>query len=261
MYDFVELRSATDAFWQAIYSTLARLGLKHVPPVLTRPQDLPLFWSDPLLLLGQTCGYPLITGLCGEARYVATPRYKSRFSSGAEHKSVIISRRGSGIRKLADAYGRICAINMPDSNSGMNLLRLEIAKLQTRTPFFSWIYETRSHRNSMRAVADGKADIASIDCISFALIERFDYTLTRNLDIIAETETTAALPFITSAETDDETLYLLRNALSAVVTDPRNKVLLENLLIEGVEVLPAPAYQRVRAIEVQSIALGYPVLA
>lgn len=261
MYDFAELRTATDTFWQAIHKALVERGVQSVPHVLTRPDDLPRFWSDPSLLLGQTCGYPFMTGLCGHARYVATPRYKTRFSSGAQHKSLIITHRNSGIRTLADAYGKRCAINMSDSNTGMNLLRLEVAKLHPRKPFFSRVHETLAHRSSMIAVANGDADIASIDCVTFALVETIDSALTRDIDIIADTETTPALPFITSGQTDNETFHALRDALAVVIADPQNTALLESLMIEGVEVLPTHAYQRILDIENQSAALGYPELS
>jgi ABC-type phosphate/phosphonate transport system substrate-binding protein len=260
MYDFAEIRTATDLFWELIRSALENRGIKDLPHILTRHHDLPQFWSDPLLLLGQTCGYPLMKGLCGNARYVATPRYKTRFGSGAEHKSVIIARRSSGIRTVADAHGKVCAINMADSNTGMNLLRLEIAKLRPSGPFFSRVFETLAHRNSMLAVVNGKADIASIDCVTYALLEVIDGTLARNLEIIAETERSPSLPFITSPHTDDDTLLLLRDALDAVISDPQNKALLDSLMIDGIEVLPAGAYHRILDIENQAVALGYPKL-
>lgn len=261
MYDFAELRPATDAFWRAIGTALEQRGIGDVPVSLTRARDLPHFWSSPSLLIGQTCGYPLMTGLCGHARYVATPQYETRFSTGAEHKSVIITHRQSGIQSLADARGKICAINMSDSNTGMNLLRLEIAKLKPQSPFFSRIYETRAHRNSMLAVTRGEADIASIDCVTFALVEKIDRALTRDLAIIAETETSPALPFITSGSTHDDVLYAIRDALSAVIADPQNRRILEILMIQGFKVLPSNAYQRILDIEHQSIQLGYPKLA
>lgn len=260
MYDFPEIRSATDRFWSVLYEALAERGVKDMPHMLTRPHDLPAFWRDPALLLGQTCGYPLMLGLCGQARYVATPCYATSRSHGAQHKSVIIAHHRSRIKTLADAQGSICAINMHDSNTGMNLLRLEVAKLNARAPFFSRVFETLAHRNSMFAVQSGDADVAAIDCVSYALLEKIEPTLVDDLKVIAETEETPALPFITSPETDDDTLSALRDALQSVIAAPLHRVTMQTLMLDGIDVLSPTAYMRVREIEDQAIALGYPML-
>lgn len=261
MYDFAEIRSATDAFWLRVREELISRNITDAPLSLTRPNDLPGFWSDSKLLLGQTCGYPLMIGLCGEARYVATPHYKTRFSSGADHKSLIIAHRSSPIQTLADARNTICAINMADSNTGMNLLRLEVAKLKSPSPFFSRVYETLAHRKSMIAIATGEADIAAIDCVTFAHIERIDPALVNALKIIGETETTPNLPFITSANTNDATLSTLRDALQHVIREAPDRAITACLMIDDIEIIDNTAYERVRDIERRAAALGYPQLA
>ena len=261
MYDIPEIRSATDQFWRALRNQLIARNIGEVPLNLTQPTDLPAFWQDRQLLIGQTCGYPLMLGLCGSARYVATPCYATRFSDGPNHKSVIIANRGAIIKNLQDAKGRVCAINMADSNTGMNLLRLEIAKLGIKAPFFSRVFETHAHRRSMSAVATGEADIAAIDCVTFSLIEREDPDLVRHLQIIQETEESPALPFITSPDTDDATLHSLRDALMTVTRDPYSRPACDQMLLNSISVLPQGAYNRIPDIENRAIALGYPKLA
>ena len=260
MYDFLEIRSATDQFWSALHQALSMRGLNDVPLALTRPHDLPAFWRDRSLLIGQTCGYPMMIGVCGAGRYVATPCSSTPRSHGAYHKSVIIAHRNARISTLSDSRGSVCAINMGDSNTGMNLLRLEIAKLKLGSPFFARVFETLAHRKSMHAVATGEADLAAIDCVSYAHIEKIDPALAGELAIIGETEATPALPFITSPDTGDETLVALREALQAVIGDRQYRPIMQTLMLDGVEVLPAGAYDRIREIENQAITLGYPAL-
>lgn len=260
MYDFAEIRSATDAFWQALRDALITRGITDVPQTIVRPKDLPEFWSNPSLLLGQTCGYPLMFGLCGDARYVATPHYKTRYSEGAYHKSLIIVRDDAPIHTLQDARNMICAINMADSNTGMNLLRLEIAKLRTQAPFFKRVYETLAHRKSLVAVAEGQADIAAIDCVTFTHIEKIEPDLIQHIKILAETEETPNLPFITSGKTDEGTLAALRDALNTVATAPEYRAIQSALMLDGISILANDAYERVRNIENQAVSLGYPVL-
>lgn len=261
MYDFPEIRSATDMFWQGLHGALRERGISDLPLNLTRPSDLPAFWQDPNLLIGQTCGYPLMAGLCGAAQYIATPGYTTRFGEGAYHKSVIIVRADSDIDSLHEAEGRICAMNMSDSNTGMNLLRLEIAKLGGKRPFFSRVFETLAHRNSMMAIVLGEADIAAIDCVSFALLEQNDPDLARQLEVIHETEESPCLPFITSPDTDDVVLAALQESLVSVASDRRYRDACKRLHLSSISILPSGAYNRVKEIENQAISLRYPVLA
>ena len=260
MYDVAEIKSVTDTFWQVLRDDLIKSGLRDVPLTLTRPDDLPDFWSNRALLIGQTCGYPFIKGLCGAARYVATPCYTTPYSAGPDHKSLIIVHRDSMIETLSDARGKVCAINMADSNTGMNLLRLEIAKLKPTGTFFARVYETLAHRKSMSAVATGEADLAAIDCVTFAHMDAIEPELTAELLILATTEQTPNLPFITSGDTDDQTLHILRTSLARVVTDPAHRAIMSRLMVQDIAVLDIAAYQRVSAIENQAIALGYPEL-
>ena len=112
----------------------------------------------------------------------------------------------------------------------------------------------------MRAVAKQDADIAAIDCVTFAQLEAIDPDLVADLRIIAETEETPSLPFITSPDTDEATLKALRDSLRSVVTDPKHRTLMTSLMLEDVQILPADAYDRVSEIEHKAIALGYPAL-
>ncbi len=75
MYDFPHLREAHDAFWTAVADRLVSYGLTNVPLGLTRPRDPLDLLSEPSLLLGQTCEYPLAMSRTSSVRLVGTPRY------------------------------------------------------------------------------------------------------------------------------------------------------------------------------------------
>ncbi len=78
MYDLPEARRATDAWWQGLARELSRTGIENVPGVLSREADTAALYRAPDLLLSQTCGYPLIHGLKGLLRPVATPAQRER---------------------------------------------------------------------------------------------------------------------------------------------------------------------------------------
>ncbi len=57
---------------------------------------------------------------------------------------------------------------------------------------------TGAHAASALAVVDGRADIASLDAVTWNLIQRHD-AFAANLTVLAKTRPTPGLPFITSA--------------------------------------------------------------
>jgi len=261
MYDFPEIRDATDAFWLSLSKNLRARGVANVPAHLTRPHDLPQFWSDPNLLFGQTCGYPLSIGLCGDATIIATPVYDAPGCEGPHYGSFLIVPAASSATSLADTKGGICAINMSDSNTGMNLLRAAIADIGGTAPFYAKVVETLSHRKSLAMVASGQAHIAAIDCVSFFHFSQIEPEITQSVRVIGETRKTPGLPFITSAKTPADAVYIMREALSETVHQTPRPAWLDTLRLRDIEVLPLSAYDAVLALEREAAAKAYPVLA
>ena len=66
MYDWPEVQGRTDAFWIRVRAGLEEAGI-DAPVALSRPEDLHSPWTRPDLVLGQTCGLPLVLGLTGDA--------------------------------------------------------------------------------------------------------------------------------------------------------------------------------------------------
>jgi ABC-type phosphate/phosphonate transport system substrate-binding protein len=155
------------------------------------------------------------------ARIVATPVYTAPGCEGACHRSVFIAHATSRFATLSDLRGGICAVNGFDSNTGMNLLRVTIAPIAERKPFFRSVVISGSHLASIKAIVDGRADLAAIDCVSFANLQRFVPTLTDSVRPIGQSMLAPAPPFITASTTDDTTLAILRRALAKVAADPR----------------------------------------
>ena len=260
MYDYPELRPANDALWRWIAAYLGNKGIKDLDPDLSRTGNIYSLWRDPDLMLGQTCGYPLMTELQDTVTYVATPVYTAPLCEGPLHRSVVIARNAENAGSLAAFRGTICAVNGMDSNSGMNLLRATLAPVAAGGHFFREIKISGSHRESLKMVAVGEADIAAIDCVSFAHFCRFDPDHVASIRIVAETGLTPSLPLITSLRTSIETLQVIREALMAVGAVGPRPEFLDQLMIAGFDVLPTHAYDAVLGFEAQAVAAGYPLL-
>jgi len=261
MYDFPEIREATDKFWSLIAAELRARGLDHIPAHLERPDDLPAFWSGPDLLFGQTCGYPLSIGLCGEAQLVATPIYHAPGCEAHRYGSWLVVPATSEWHDLRDTQGRICAMNSSDSNTGMNLLRASIAAIGGKAPFYSQTIETASHRKSLVMVAKGEADIAAIDQVSFAHFLRLEPDVAKAVRVIGETAKTPGLPFITSASTSAQHLTILREALASVIQHKPRHTCLNTLFLSDIAIVPRDDYREISDLAVRAAQSGYPVLA
>jgi ABC-type phosphate/phosphonate transport system substrate-binding protein len=161
---------------------------------------------------------------------------------------------------LAWLRGRRCVINEMDSNSGMNLLRTAVAPLAEDGRFFGSVAVSGSHLRSVEMVASGKADVASIDCVSFAHFKRLYPSLVSGVRVLTWTASTPSLPYITAGSASDATVRALRAALADVFDDTGLAHVRERLLLRGVDLEPTPGFGEVVALERQAVDAGYPVL-
>jgi ABC-type phosphate/phosphonate transport system substrate-binding protein len=260
MYDFPWTAEANDALWASMSTGLAEAGVP-APTALARGGDPPSQWRDPGLIFGQTCGYPYVTGLRNAVTVIATPEYAFPGCEGAAHRSFIICSARDPRRELAEYRGSTAALNGWDSNSGMNLFRAAVAPIAGRAPFFRAIAVTGSHEASLTAVAEGEADLASIDCVSFALIERGRPELVERVAVVAESPLSPGLPFIAAAGLGAPTIAAIREALLAALADPNLAEARAALGLKGARPTSPADYDRVIEIERDAVAAGYARLA
>ena len=259
MYDFPWTATANDALWAAISARLAEVGVR-APTRLTRGGDLAALWRHPSLIFGQTCGYPYASGLKDAVTLIAAPEYSFPGCEGASHRSFLIRRVSDSRRRLCEFRGATAALNAYDSNTGMNLFRAMIAPIARGAECFSSIAVTGSHEASVAAVDNGQADLASIDCVSFALLGRGHPELVERVAIVAESPLSPCLPFIASASLPAFTIEAARQALFAALADPDLAETRTALGLTGMRVVTPADYDRVMEIERDAGAAGYPRL-
>jgi ABC-type phosphate/phosphonate transport system substrate-binding protein len=260
MYDFPWTVAANDALWASISARLAEGGVQ-APPRMTRGGDVAALWRDPGLIFGQTCGYPYVTGLKDMVTLIAAPEYSFPGCERASHRSFIIRRATDSRGGLSEFRGAVAALNAYNSNTGMNLFRATIAPIADRAPFFSSIVETGSHEASVAAVADGRADLASIDCVSFALLGCGRPELIERIAVVAESPLSPCLPFIASARFAAPTIDVVREALFEALADPDLAEARAALGLKGARIVAPAHYDRVMEIERDAAARGYARLA
>ena len=167
---------------------------------------------------------------------------------------------GRTFARLADFRGRRCVINELDSNSGMNLLRAAVAPLASGGRFFGSVVVSGSHLRSVEMVASGLADVACVDCVSFAHFQRLYPLVVAKLRVLSWTASSPSLPFITSRSTSDATVQALRSALADVFDDNGLAAVRERLLLSGVDLEPKEGFGEVLALERGAVERGYPTV-
>lgn len=222
MYDWPEVAGRTDAFWARVAAALRARGIA-APATLSRPADAAACWDDPALLLGQSCGLPYVSGRCGRAIAIARPVYAVEGCGPGTYRSALVCRRGdAGIggdldrrgrgAALAAFRGRVAAVNDYGSQSGCNALA--DAVLPMGDAFFGRVAVTGAHRASALAVAQGRADIAAIDAVAWALFAEIEPVAHDCLAVLGWTAETPALPYLT-APANRERIPALVGALAA----------------------------------------------
>lgn len=217
--------------------------------------------SDPALWFGQTCGYPLMTSLRNTMTPISVPVFDVLGCQQKRYSSLLIVADDSQINTTEDCRGLRAAINTSDSNSGMNLLRHAVASFNQNGKFFSQINLSGSHLQSLNQVANGSADIAAIDCVSYRLIEDSWPELATRVRSIGFTAKTCGLPFVmpkpAAVNHDLENITECLNQ-ALLMLDDRQR---DRLHLMGFENVHIDEYQGILDLQIRAEQCGYPVLS
>lgn len=232
MYDWPAQAPAFDRLWSRIRDRL-RTGGNEAPDALDRtipPMD---GWVSPDLLLGQTCGLPLRTFLRDRVTLVGTFDFDLPDAPPGHYYSHLLAR-STDHRPLAQLASRL-AISQPESQSGW---AAAWETLTERGIFADPVVQSGAHRASAEAVADGSADLAAIDAVTWRLLAADLPDLAAALRIVDTTRPTPGLPLITAKGRDP---VPLRDAIamSLAEIDAKDR---RTLGITRLVVLPLSSY-------------------
>lgn len=214
MYDWPEVRPSTDRFWSLIRERLRDGGIK-APEGLSREQSPEDDWKADGLLLSQTCGRPYANGLASSLVLLGIPAHAATGAPAGRYHSVLIARREDRPKGLDDLTARRFAFNARNSQSGYAApIRMLIAAGAISHPS---PLETGSHRQSIRSVANGEADWAAIDAVTWLLALRHE-PAAHQLCVFCQTPTTPALPLIAGKRFAEEA-EIIRTAFRAALAD------------------------------------------
>ncbi len=203
MYDWPEVSEDWDTFWNLLANRLDHQGIS-APAKLSRCDDPFLMWQDPLLLIGQTCGWPYVNLLADDVHAIARFDHGLPDAPAGTYYSVFVGQpdevRTPGEILQSDST---IAVNGFDSQSGFRVLR-ELDRDFVDEPPLERIITSGSHRDSVALVARGEADLAAIDAVSLELARSFDPALVSKIRPLSHSIPKPALPLVTSTANLDK---------------------------------------------------------
>ena len=232
MYDPAPLRGANDAFWALVREGLQARGIP-APEALTRGEAAywPA-WRAPDLVFSQTCGFPFRARLYGQVTLIGTPDYGVEGCPPGHYCSVFVVRQDDGRDRLEAFDGAHLAYNEPLSQSGYAAPLAEAARRGIRLrPGLA----TGGHALSAQAVAEGRAEIAALDAVTWAVLTE-NGLAAPGLRVIDRTAPTPALPYIAAAGADaGATFAAVAEAIAALPAPDRDRLHLCGLIRIGAE--------------------------
>ena len=258
MYDIPEAQRATDALWAALRQAFRREGVADVPERLTR--DLPVVsqWGAPNLFFSQCCGYDIVFGFPSVLELLGVPRYADETGcSDLGYRSNVIVPEESSVRALADLRGAICAVNGFNSYSGTGSLRALVAPLSCDGRFFGGVKVSGAHVRSIAMVRAGEADVAAIDCVTYALLRRYRPESLAGTRILQPTDPVPPPPYVTSRDYPPDTVARLQSALVSVLDRTPRPAFCDALFIDGVTLAPLSVYAKILTQDEIALGRGY----
>ncbi|SAK72857.1 phosphate/phosphonate ABC transporter substrate-binding protein [Caballeronia temeraria] len=220
--------------------------------------DLTAFWLRDDVLLSQTCGYPLVHALADRVRVVGAPDFDVPGCENGAYRSVIVAGVHVDARSIDACRGLRAAYNDDDSNSGMNLFRHAVAPSARDGRFFASVTKTGAHLASLRALVESRADVAAIDCVTFAFAQAHLPELTAGVRVLGATASASGLPFIASMRVPQDAIRPIFDALADTLD--REPALAARLRLKGVVTRTQADYAPILDYEREAIARGYPRL-
>lgn len=232
MYDRAETAAANDALWAGI-----RHGLGFGPDELDRTSGFWDIWQSPDLLFSQTCGMPYRIKLHGSVQLIGTPEYGLPDVPPGYYYSVMVVRSGDS-GDFGEYQDQRLAYNGPDSQSGWAAPQNYAAELGFR---FEKLFCSGGHLASATAVANGDADIAALDAVTWDMINAYE-GVAKDLKIIQKTTPTPGLPYITSLRQDADAIFAAtQDSIDGLQDDQRHLLRLKGIVrIDAATYLDVP---------------------
>jgi len=232
MYDFPEVRAATDAWWAGVHKHMQRAGVSDAPADLLHDLPVKSLWQHKELFLSQCCGFDVVYGFKHSLDVLLITDWAVEGCHDGYYSSWIVVHEDSPYQHISELYNSEAVINGRESHSGMQGLLAMIQPFSKDGFFFRKITESGAHADSLVAIQGKAADIAAIDCVTYQLLKTHRPSAIHGTKIIGQTDAAPAHPYVTSCNTPKDTQHRMRDALDAAFNDASLDSARETILLK-----------------------------
>jgi len=183
------------------------------------------------------CGYPY-TLLHDEresspVELLIAPIMESPLYEGKPiYYSYVITHKDSTFSKFLDLKNKRFVYNDKTSNSGYNMPRAKLIEMGETKGFFSEVLQSGSHEESIRWVAEGKADVSTVDSLVFNYMLKTGSKYAAEIKIIDKLGPAGIPPVVKSINLSDEKASKIKDALLHMHEDPEGQKILKEAFVK-----------------------------
>lgn len=127
----------------------------------------------------------------------------------------------------------------------MNALRALVAPVSRRGRFFAHVKVSESHRDGLEMIRRGEADLAAIDCVTYALLKRYRPGALSGIRKLGRTYRAPGVPYVTRAVLSEDTVARMRAAVLRTFADAKLATVRQALLLKDVHEIRLSGYKRI----------------
>jgi phosphonate transport system substrate-binding protein len=163
------------------------------------------------------------------------------------YHAYVIAHRNSDIQTFDQLRNKIFAFTDPDSTTG-NLVAIYYLAEHNELPesYFKETFFTFSHDNSIKAVAEGLADGASVHSLIWDFLSSVDPDITSRTIIIKKSPPYGMPPIVVHPSMEEEKKEKLRTLFFTLHEDPEGIKIINSMLIDRFEPGDDAEYTNVR---------------
>lgn len=228
--------------------------------------------DDGAIDMAFVCGYPYVLlrdRPDPRIELVAAPVMKAaRYQGKPVYYSDLIVHVDSDITSIRDLRGRTYVYNEETSNSGYNLPRSRLIELGLTGGFFGKVLRSGSHEESIRMVADGRADASFVDSLvleydlAFGRATRYGHgdDAAQRVRVIESVGPSAIPPVVMRTAVPASIRQKIQGLLVTMHEDPEGRSILDQALVDRFVVVADRSYDDIRAHRRAAEAAGFQTL-
>ncbi len=176
------------------------------------------------------CGYPFVRNR-DKLKLLAVPLFEGKPLYRAY---LIVPASDTQTRDLDDLKHKVFVYSDPNSNSGFLYPQVRLIKMGIDPRhFFSKSFFAWSHRDVVKAVADGVAQGGSVDGYVWETLSKYEPVMTAGTRPVIKSKEFGFPPLVTRRDISPQLFLTLQRALLAMSSVPEGRDLLQRMNLDG----------------------------